>query len=156
MCTMKKLSITLLVMAILLVSASPLQANALPSSGAVSITVTDAYYADADSDGLMDDVVAVVDIAIASGNLLNFIQYEIYLQLPSGTVYGYAFWIVTFSSSIHIVNNFYNHATERGDYTIHAFADFAGSIYPSGYDTHTFDPPGGDNGDPPTLEIIVS
>ncbi|RMG20230.1 MAG: hypothetical protein D6732_28850 [Methanobacteriota archaeon] len=153
---MKKLSIGLLLTAILLFSNVPLRTNALTQQDRVMIFVTDAYYGDADGDGYTDDVIAIVDIAIESNQFIYLIQYEIYLQMPSGTVYGYIFWIFTMNPTIHIVNNFYNHATEKGDYTIHAFADFAGTLYPSGYDTHTFDPPGGDNGDPPTIEVIVS
>ncbi len=150
---MKRLTYWLMVATLLsLVVPAPAQASSLSP---IALNVVDAYYGDADGDGLNDDVVAIIDMDINVPGFFHVIQYEVYLVLPNGDISFYGAWFITWNPKLRITNYFYNQATEYGNYTIYAYAGFFGDLYPSGFDTVTFDPPGGDNADPPGWGMTV-
>ncbi|MHA1303530.1 MAG: hypothetical protein ACTSPI_07500, partial [Candidatus Heimdallarchaeaceae archaeon] len=154
----KKLTIVLLVFLSLvsnytLISATTIVQN---SKLRLTITITYAYYTDANDDGFEDDI--IMDFIINITKLdkeIRFAEFDliISLTLPSGFKFDYNYNICTYKMLLNCTMFFYNHATESGDY----IGQVTGILYDdnesviTGVETYIFDPPG-ESGDvnPPT------
>ncbi len=140
---------------------APVHASNVTVSGTnkrvvLSLTIVGAEYTDADNDGLADDVVAYFDITL-SGTKRYTLDIYPSLELPSGTIYTYAYTINTRLEILHCVMYFYNHATETGDYIFSVdLVSFTGGPT-SGTTDFIFDPPGGSGDADPcgALDIIA-
>ncbi len=124
----------------------------------MTINITDAYYCDLNDDGFEDDVVSTFTIDIDNRNEEPFLFITwIVLELPSGFYYDYCYNMDTSEDEYNYTMNFYNHATENGWYTIDIFCLlFDGRHLGFGVESYTFDPPGGDEGGEPSVELIAT
>ena len=83
----------------------------------IEITIHTAYYADLEGDGLENDVFVGVILDFIGANSYN-LEYYIELILPSGLSFLYAYNIYSHIDIGVLVNYFWNHALESGDYTV--------------------------------------
>ena len=111
------------------------------------LEITDANYADLDSDGLEDDVVVNLVLHSPTGKLCYFDAiFDMYLTLPSGYTYYMNFQITEVFVDLPVTLSLFNTAHESGWYDVDLFADiwgydingviFSGTVY----DGITFDP----------------
>ena len=128
----------------------PTAASAAPF---IDVTITEAFYADADSNGV-DDVIVNTHFAL-EGEIINAIQYLITLTLPSGRQFSYVVIILTTSTDFVVENTFWDHALESGWYTVEIYVKLGGFYNIMDSDQVVFDPPGGDNADPGGLGVRV-
>jgi hypothetical protein len=126
----------------------------------VTITIKDAYYTDADGDGVEDDIISHFEIKskIFDEDDDNSVDLHLIfnLILPSGFKYEYKFSVAIFEGTQKYMITYYHHATETGWYT----ETISGIVRLNGFKTIrgavslTFDPPEGDPGHEP-LAILV-
>ncbi len=137
------------------VSASTATTQSTNEQVSITLEITDAYYCDADDDGLEDDVVGFFDITLSGQSRYTFDVYTS-LTLPSGTVYSYAYVVNTRLELLHCVMYFYNHATESGDYTFSVeIVSYTGGVAYCAAE-YTFDPPGGSGDADPCGSLVVT
>ena len=144
----KLASVTLLTTLMLL--QIPIAASAAPF---IDVTITEAFYADVDSNGA-DDVIVKAHFAL-EGEIINAVQYLITLTLPSGRQFSYVVLILTTSTDFVVENTFWDHALESGWYTVEIYVKLGGFYNIMDSDRVVFDPPGGDNADPGGLGVRV-
>ena len=117
-----------------------------------------AYYHDLDADGHSDDILTVLQITSASGEI-EFMYTNLYqaITLPSGVTYYFVTMIIGFYSSLKITSYWYDLATESGWYTFTAAAESLSSNgYYQTYTMYSFDPPDeGPEGGMPRVEIFL-
>lgn len=124
----------------------------------VELTISDAYYTDADDDTFADDVVANFELEIDSEKLTKLsLIFE--LTLPSGLEYSYSYYLKLAPDDYKGTMTFYNHATEAGWYLLTItciLLEHNALAY--GSETLLFDPPtGGEPGDdPPTVSLLLT
>lgn len=117
------------------------------------LEITDAIYADLDSDGLEDDVLVDFVLHSPTGQLCYFDgDFDMYLTLPSGYTYYMNFQITEVFVDLPVTLSLFNTAHESGWYNVDIFADiwgydvngviFSGTVY----DGITFDPREYDDG----------
>ena len=118
----------------------------------LTLDITHAWYADGQGDGKQNDAFAVVTFNIDNGLSKNILRYNITITLPSGVYHTYSVKLNTSQTNFEIQNNFWNHATESGWYSVSITASLNYNCHTVS-DTLTFDPPGGDNADPISFSI---
>ena len=144
----------IVVSAITITHAVPLNASTTSEPIGISVTITSAYYADIDTDGWEDDIYSSVTIDLTGAVRYNF-DYYITLTLPSGTSYTYHYSINTVYDVVNFGNYFWNHATESGDYSISVKVVLWTGGISSATHQYIFDPPGGSDGGDPTFDITT-
>jgi len=150
--------LSLFFMSSLSIVASPSWKTSSTSSDgpSVAIHVKDAYYFNADGDGLQDDTFASIELTIVSANRINF-EYWITLTLPSGNAFQFGLQINTVYTYLELNHTMYNTALEAGWYNLHVevVLKTGGISYTDAH--HVFDPPGdGQEGAPPFLSTSLS
>ena len=131
----------------------------------LKIKVTDAYYADLDGDGLVDDVYVEVEFdtkLAVSSDVANDVysgtyeyEYDIILELPSGKSYDWEVDFSTYDSKVRIGHNMYNTATEPGYYRTSIDAELEEPAEAEDFTSHVFDPPGSDPGGDVELDWYI-
>ncbi|MCY3414962.1 MAG: hypothetical protein INQ03_25150 [Candidatus Heimdallarchaeota archaeon] len=120
----------------------------------VSINISEAYYADLEGDGLENDVFVGVDLYLSGRDAYNF-DYYIFLTLPSGLQFSYAYAFSAKTDYIYFGNYFWQHALEPGWYDVEVFIVMRSGGLTVSSEALIFDPPGGTGGsDPISFSLI--
>ncbi|MHA2002007.1 MAG: hypothetical protein ACTSVU_07955 [Promethearchaeota archaeon] len=126
------------------------------------LEILDSDYLDLDDDGAQDDVITHFIFQAPYGNLA-YISTDIYLflTLPSGTMFYVSYSYTGVYSELPVTFEWYNVATESGDYTVEIFIDafgwdIAGNLINDlFYDMLIFDPPEFNVGGEPCGKIYI-
>ncbi|MHA1746462.1 MAG: hypothetical protein ACTSWW_10710 [Promethearchaeota archaeon] len=112
------------------------------------LEIVNADYLDLDDDGMEDDVVTEFIFRVPTGNIaLMTCDLDMELELPSGYTYYTTFSFTKIFDEVSILLEWYNTATESGDYIFEVKIDFQGldemGYYISGHISSSivFDPP---------------
>ncbi len=145
-----------LLLAVLLMSFVIFAPTPAAAGHEIIIIMDEAYYADADGDGLEDDIVVIYEIIPPDKDTSEDYVIELYctLTLPSGVSYVYQCAVVT-SVGCTVTQYWFNSVTESGWYTYSVYAYSFLSEVDSSSNEIVFDPPEGDNGMPSIDTTIV-
>ncbi len=131
------------------------------SDRTVWTTIKEAYYSDLDGDGLNDDVflgVQVDFLNFGKSDFINGIHYSVLigLVLPSGTEFWYQMEDTDNRSTLYLSFHLLNHAIENGWYKSYAAGSYREMRQDKPIVAHyvVFDPPGGQNGGIPTIDVF--
>jgi hypothetical protein len=121
----------------------------------LEIVVIEATYLDYDDDGLEDDIITVFQIITPDDEWINGrIDVSCAIQKPSGKTLAFSFDFRT-RDGAEITLVWFNFADEPGWYTLYikAAAVDNDDVGPA-YIKHVFDPPGGKDPMPPSIDVI--
>ena len=154
----KIFGIVLLIITIFVLNTSTLSVLADDDDVSVTLVIDDAYYCDADSDGVEDDVVIhfTLDIDVEDWQDIKFYRIIARLSLPSGYMYRYYYYLSSRPSDQSTLF-MYNHATESGWYTIELGCTVISDEGTArSTDSLIFDPPEGIGGtEPPITRMCI-
>ncbi len=144
-----------LLLAVLLISFAVLAPTPAAAGDGIYVIMDEAYYADADGDGLEDDIVVRYEIIPSETENQTEYVIELYctLTLPSGVSFVYECAVVT-STGCSVTQIWFDAVSESGwyKYSVYAYT-FDGSVDP-GYNEIIFDPPEANPGTP-TVDVII-
>lgn len=143
----------LFIMGLLLSTALLGSVNSASANYSVYIDITDAYYADLDSDGFEDDIRILVVMDLYNYKYTTDIDLYVGIEKPLGEEVWFLAEFLAYKTTYHesysISFNLLNTATESGWYTAYSVG-FADNEQFSIMSNLLFDPPGVVGGDPPS------
>ncbi len=147
---------TLLFMVVLAPFSSGIAAVLEDENTYVQFYIVDAYYTDAEGDGLENDVISDFFMRIITAYSSIHLLISIYLELPSTTSYTYDYTFRLGTGDYDLRMYFYNHATESGWYIVTITVTVMSKFQlMSGYESLVFDPPGQHEGTEPLIGQLV-
>ncbi len=133
------------------------------SDRTVWASIKEAYYTDLDGDGQSDDVflgVQVDFLNFGKSDFINGIEYSILigLVLPSGKEFWYQLQDTDHRPTLYLSFHLLNHATENGWYEAYSAGAYREVRVDRPILAHyvIFDPPGGQHGGIPTIDVFKS